>query len=143
MIDIWEFVEFDKNHFPRHFSSYFKIKKFFFFNAPLNLCVFTFWIFFLQVDRRIHTFMRDKGRDRHTPRLTRIRRPLRQAFQLVANLNRFAARLQSFTPIALDQHFRRLRTDVFELVVWLVFKTIFISPSIFYTSVCFNNLQVD
>lgn len=79
--------------------------------------MFSFLIFFLQVDRRIHTFMRDKGRDRHTPRLTRIRRPLRQAFQLVANLNRFATRLQSFTPIALDQHFRRLRTDVFELVV--------------------------
>lgn len=119
------FVEFDKNHFPRHFSSHFKIKNFFFFSTRLLISVcFLSWSFFSRWIAKYILLCVTKavtGLD-----YARIRPPLRQAFQFVANLNVLQPDCKALHRFALDQHFRCLRTDVFELVCLIGFK-----PSLF------------
>ena len=110
------------------------------FPTRLNLFLFFFFRSFSSrklVDyqrRQTRTFTCHKGRHRHTPRLTRIRRPLRRrerererereracnSWQIWT----FSFRLQSFTPIALDQHFRRLNRCVW-IGGWLVLKHVY------------------
>lgn len=130
-----------------------------FFPTRLNLFLFFFFRSFSSrklVDyqrRQTRTFTCHKGRHRHTPRLTRIRRPLRrrererESFQFVANLNvfvpiaklytdRFGSTFSTLEPMCLNWWLIGFKARLFPLSPSLP------SPEFILSSFVYN-LQVD